>query len=143
MAFVHGKNSTIKVDNAAGTLTDISAVVNSVDMPRSVDTAETSHFGTSAKEYIVGLNDSTVTISGLYDPAVDATLSAAVDAVIAGTLATATVEYAPNGGPVSATKPKFTFEVIWTAYNTTGGVGDPVGFTLEGQRTGATTRATA
>lgn len=143
MAFVHGKNSTIKVDNAAGTLTDISAVTNSVDLPRSVDTADTSHFGTSAKEYIVGLNDGTVSISGLYDPALDATLSAAVDAVIAGTLASATVEYAPNGGPPSATKPKFTLEVLWTSYSVSGGVGDPISFKLEGQRTGPTVRATA
>ncbi len=143
MAFVHGKNSVIKVDNAAGTLVDISAVTNSVDLPRSVETADTSHFGTSAKEYIVGLNDGTVSISGLYDPSVDATLSAAFDAVIGGTLATATVEYQPAGGPASATKPKFTLEVIWTSYSTAGGVGDPISFKLEGQRTGGTTRAIA
>lgn len=143
MAFVHGKNSVIKVDNAAGVLTDISAVTNSVDLPRSVDTADTSHFGTSAKEYIVGLNDGTVSISGLYDPAVDATLSASVDAVIAGTLASATVEYSPAGLPASATKPKYTLEVLWTSYSVSGGVGDPISFKLEGQRTGPTTRATA
>lgn len=143
MAFVHGKNSVIKVDNAAGTLVDISAVTNSVDLPRSVETAETSTFGSSAKSYIVGLNDGTVSISGLYDPAIDATLSAAVDAVIAGTLASASVEYSPAGLPASATKPTFKLEVIWTSYSTSGGVGDPVSFKLEGQRTGPTTRAIA
>ncbi len=143
MAFVHGKNSIIKVDNAAGTLTDISAVANSVEMPRSLDTGETTTFGTSAKTYIAGLNDGTVSISGLYDPAVDATLSAAVDAVAAGTLATATVEWAPAGGPASASKPKFTCEVIWTSYSVSAGVGDVETFKLEGQRSGATTRATA
>lgn len=143
MAFVHGKNSVIKVDNAAGTLVDISAVTNSVELPREVETAETSHFGSNAKEYIVGLNDGTVSIAGLYDPSVDATLSAAFDAVIAGTLASASVEYSPAGLPASATKPTFKLEVIWTSYSTSGGVGDPVSFKLEGQRTGATTRATS
>ncbi|WP_411721494.1 hypothetical protein [Mycetocola sp.] len=143
MAFVHGKNSVIKVDNASGVLTDISLVTNAVDLPRSVETADTSHFGTSAKEYIVGLNDGTVSISGLYDPAVDATLSAAFDAIIGGSLASATVEYSPAGLPVSATKPKFTLEVIWTAYSTAGGVGDPISFKLEGQRTGPTVRTVA
>lgn len=143
MAFVHGKNSVIKVDNSAGTLTDISAVTTAVELPRSLDTGETTTFGKNAKEYIAGLNDGTVSISGLYDPAIDATLSAAVDAVANGTLASATVEYSPNGTPNSATKPKFTLEVIWTSYSVSAGVGDVETFKLEGQRTGATTRATA
>lgn len=145
MPFVHGKNSVIKVDNAAGTLTDISAVSNSVEMPRAIDTGETTAFGAAsgAKTYIAGLNDGTVSISGLYDPAVDATLSAAVDAVAAGTLASATVEWSPNGTPNSATKPKFTCEVLWTSYSVSAGVGDVETFKLEGQRTGPTVRATA
>lgn len=143
MAFVHGKNSIIKVDNAAGTLTDISAVTNSVELPRSLDTGETTTFGTSAKTYIAGLNDGTVSISGLYDPAIDATLSAAVDAVANGTLASASVEWSPAGLPVSATKPTFKLEVIWTSYSVSAGVGDVETFKLEGQRTGATTRAVA
>lgn len=142
MAFVHGKNSVIKVDNAAGTLTDISAVTNSVEMPRSIDTGETSTFGTSAKTYIAGLNDSTVSISGLYDPTVDATLSGAVDAIASGAQLSGTVEWSPNGTPNSATKPKFTCEVLWTSYSVSAGVGDVETFKLEGQRTGATTRAT-
>ena len=33
MAFVHGKNSVFKLDNASGSLTDISAFVNNVDFP--------------------------------------------------------------------------------------------------------------
>lgn len=143
MAFVHGKNSIIKVDNAAGTLTDISAVTNSVELPRSLDTGETTTFGTSAKTYIAGLNDGTVSISGLYDPAIDATLSAAVDAVANGTLASASVEWSPAGLPASATKPTFKLEVIWTSYSVSAGVGDVETFKLEGQRTGATTRAIA
>lgn len=143
MAFVHGKNSVIKVDNAAGTLTDISAVTNSVELPREIETAETSHFGSNAKEYIVGLNDGSVSISGLYDPAIDAILSASVDAVATGALASASVEYSPAGLPASATKPTYKLEVLWTSYSTSGGVGDPVSFKLEGQRTGGTTRATS
>jgi hypothetical protein len=143
MAFVHGKNSIIKVDNAAGTLTDISSVTNSVELPRSLDTGETTTFGTSAKTFIAGLNDGTVSISGLYDPAVDATLSAAVDAVANGTLASASVEWSPAGLPASATKPTFKLEVIWTSYSVSAGVGDVETFKLEGQRTGATTRAVA
>jgi hypothetical protein len=143
MAFVHGKNSIIKVDNAAGVLTDISAVTNSVELPRSLDTGETTAFGKNAKEYIPGLSDGSVSISGLYDPAIDAILSAAVDAVANGTQASGTVEWSPNGAPNSATKPKYTCEVIWTEYSVSAGVGDVETFKLEGQRTGGTTRATS
>lgn len=143
MPFVHGKNSTVKVDNAAGALTDISAVCNTIDLPRSLDTSDVTTFGKNAKEYIAGLNDGTVSLSGLYDPAVDATLSAAFDAVASGAQLSATVEYAPAGGPVGATKPIFRQEVIWTSYSTTGSVSDPTGFKMEGQRTGAVTRVTA
>jgi hypothetical protein len=142
MAFVHGKNSIIKVDNAAGTLVDISTATNSVELPRSLDTGETTAMGgTGAKTYVAGLNDGTVSISGLYDPATDAILSAAVDAIAAGTLASASVEWSPAGLPASATKPTFKLEVLWTSYSVSAGVGDVETFKLEGQRTGATTRA--
>ena len=33
MAFVHGSDSVFKIDNASGSLTDISAFVNNVDFP--------------------------------------------------------------------------------------------------------------
>ena len=59
MAFKHGKNTVFKVDNSGGSLTDISSYLNSVSFPRTIETAETSSFGNSAKTYIVGLSDST------------------------------------------------------------------------------------
>ena len=54
MAFVHGKDSVFKIDNDGGTLTDISAYVNSVDFPQTVDVAETTVLGKDNKTYIVG-----------------------------------------------------------------------------------------
>lgn len=137
--FVHGKNSHIKLDNTANTLVNVSDVVNSVEMPRVVDTGETSTFGTNAKTYIAGQNDSTVSISGLYDPAFDQQINAVIDAIADGTMASATVEYGPQGTAVG--RPKFTLEVIWTSYSVSAGVGDVNSFSLEGQRTGGTVRA--
>lgn len=143
MAFTHGKNSLISIDDVSGTLFDMSKVANSVEMPIEIETAETSHFGTNAKEYIVGQNDSTVTIAGLFDAEVDAKISAVIDAIADGTIESSTVEYQPAGGPVGPTKPLFRCEVIWTSYGTTSGVGDVVSFSLEGQRTGGTERVTS
>lgn len=138
--FSHGKATKIQVDNAAGTLVDISNVSNSVELPRPVDTAETSTFGTTAKTYVVGMNDSTVSISGLFDATVDAMISAVMDAQAAGTVASSTVEYGPQGGATG--KVKYTLEVIWTSYSVSTGTGDVASFSLEGQRTGDTVRGT-
>ena len=78
MAFVHGKSSVFKLDNASGSLTDISAFVNNVDFPETADVAETSVLGASNKTYIVGLKDATISLGGLFDATVDAILGAVV-----------------------------------------------------------------
>lgn len=137
--FSHGKDTKVQIDNAAGTLVDISNVSNSVEMPRPVDTAETSTFGTSAKTYVPGMNDSTVSISGLFDSATDTIINAVIEAQANGTVASSTVEYGPQGG--AAGKTKYTCEVIWTSYSISTGTGDVASFSLEGQRTGPTVRA--
>jgi hypothetical protein len=78
MAFVHGKDSVFKLDNASGSLTDISAFVNNVDFPETADVAETTTLGDSSKSYIVGLKDATISISGLWDSTLDAILGVVV-----------------------------------------------------------------
>lgn len=138
--FSHGKLTKIQMDNAAGTLVDVSNVTNSVEMERPVDTAETSTFGTTAKTYVPGMNDGTVSISGLYDATVDAMISAVMDGQADGSIASSTVEYGPQGGTTG--KVKYTLEVIWTSYSTSTGTEDVASFSLEGQRTGNTVRAT-
>lgn len=140
MPFVHGKNTSISVDNAAGTLVDISAFANSVDMPRPLETAETSAFGQNAKTYIPGQNDGTVSISGMFDAATDQMIAAVMDALANDTLASVTVQYRPAGTGVG--RVQYTCEVIWTSYDVSAAVGDLVSFSLEGQRTGGTTRST-
>ena len=72
MAFVHGSDSVFKLDNAGGSLTDISTYVNNVDFPETADVAETSTLGASNKTYIVGLKDATISLGGLFDATVDA-----------------------------------------------------------------------
>jgi hypothetical protein len=67
MPFRHGKNTAVLVAKY-----DISAYLNEVSSSMSIDTAETSTFGTAAKTYITGQNDATISFSGLYDGATDA-----------------------------------------------------------------------
>jgi hypothetical protein len=135
MAFVHGKSTDFRIDNSGGTLTDISAYCDSVDFPQSVETAETTTFGDSNKDYIVGLKDSTVSFSGKWDSALDAIL-----APILGQAASVSFQYGPAGSTV--TNVKYTGECFLTSYQVTGSVGDVVTFSAEAQVTGAVTRGT-
>lgn len=131
--FRHGKSTSFKVDNAGGSLTDISTTLTDVSFPQSVETAETTSFGSSAKSYIVGLSDSSLSVSGNFDATVDAHLAA-----ITGQAATVSFEYGPEG--TTAGQVKYTGEAILTSYEKSGAVGDVVTYSAEFQVTGAVTR---
>ena len=133
--FRHGKSTVFKVDNNAGTLTDISNTLTDVSFPQSVDTAETSAFGASAKAYIVGLTDATLSVSGNFDATVDAHLAA-----IVGKADSVSFEYGPEGS--TATFVKYTGEALLTSYEKSGAIGDVVTYSAEFQLTGAITRGT-
>lgn len=140
MAFIHGKSSKFSIDNSAGSLVDLSAYIEQVSLSRSIETAEVTTFGNSAKQYIVGLSDGSVSISGKFDAAGAST----VDSVLSGILgqsATVSWEYQPNSATVSSTNPKYTGEGIVTSYEVSGSVGDSVTFSAEVQVTGVITRA--
>lgn len=135
MAFVHGKSAAFKLDNSSGSLVDYSAYLEEVSMPRSIETAETTTFGSSAKSYITGLSDATISISGKFDSAADATLVA-----VLGQAATLSFEYGPAGS--SAGLVKYSGECIMTSYEIGASVGDVVTASVELQVTGAITRGT-
>jgi hypothetical protein len=135
MPFVHGKSTDFRIDNSGGTLTDISLYCDSVDFPQTVETAETTTFGDANKEYIVGLKDSTISIGGKWDSALDGVL-----APVLGQAASISFQYGPAGSTVSNVK--YTGECFCTSYQVTGAVGDVVTFSAEFQVTGAVTRGT-
>jgi hypothetical protein len=138
MAFSHGKVAVVKIGDATNTLVDLSPITNTCDIPRSVATAETTHFGDVGKEYIAGLEDSTVSIAGLFDSVLDGTISAAIDSVMNGTNANLKLEYGPQGSATG--KIKYTLNWIPTNYTVSTPVGGVATFKLDGQRTGTTTR---
>ena len=133
--FRHGKSTVFKVDNSGGTLTDISNTLTDVSFPQSVDTAETSAFGSSAKSYVVGLTDSTISVSGNWDATVDAHLAA-----ILGQAASVSFEYGPEGS--TSTYVKYSGECYLTSYEKSGAIGYVVTYSAEFQVTGAVTRGT-
>lgn len=82
MAFRHGKNTKVLV-NAS----DLSSYFNDVTANATVEVAETTTFGATggSKTYVTGLNDGTLSLSGLFDGA-----AGAVDEVISGVLGSST-----------------------------------------------------
>ena len=135
MAFVHGKSSVFKLDNASGSLTDISSFVNNVDFPETADVAETSVLGASNKTYIVGLKDATIGLTGFFDATADAIFGAVI-----GQSATLSFEYSPEG--TASGKIKYTGECILTNYALSSPVGDVVAYSGDLQVSGAITRGT-
>ena len=135
MAFVHGKDSVFKLDNASGSLTDISSFVNNVDFPETADVAETSVLGASNKTYLVGLKDATIGLTGFFDATADAIFGAVI-----GQSATLSFEYSPEG--TASGKIKYTGECILTNYALSSPVGDVVAYSVDLQVSGAVTRGT-
>lgn len=135
MAFVHGKTAVFKVDDNGGTLRDLSAYLNDISFPRDQETAETTAFGNSAKTYIVGLTDATISISGMFD--------ATADGYLAGMLGFATpldFEYGPAGSTGGLVK--YSGTCLMTSYEVSASVGDAVQASADFQVTGAITRGT-
>lgn len=142
MAFVHGKTSKFSIDNAAGSPVDISAYCDDISFSRNLDTAEVSTFGDSAKEYLIGMSDATISVSGKFD----ADGASTVDAVLSGILgasATSSFEYVPGGGSIGSSNPGYQGECWLTSYEVSGSIGDAVSFSADFQVTGAITRATS
>lgn len=132
--FVHGKSTDFSLDDTAGTPRNISNTLTSVDFPETIETAETTAFGSTSKSYIVGLRDATISISGIWDATVDGYLMGGSEP------ASRSFIYGPAGS--TGGNVKYTGEAIVTNYSISNPVGDVVTFSLDLQVTGNVTRTT-
>jgi len=131
--FIHGKSTDFELDDTGGTSRSLSNVLTSVDFPETIDTAESTAFGSTSKSYLVGLRDATISVSGLWD--------ATVDGYIIGTEpASRTFIFGPAGN--TSGNVKYTGEAILTNYSVSAPVADVVTFSLDLQVTGNVTRTT-
>lgn len=78
--FRHGKNVKVYVDEF-----DFSSYFNDVSALTTVETAETTSFGSSAKEYIPGLKDGSVSLSGLFESTDGEGTDSYFDSILGGT----------------------------------------------------------
>lgn len=133
--FKHGKNAQFEL---AGT--NLSTTLNEISLPREIETAETTAFGTQDKTYITGLSDATVSLSGMFDATTDSAISTIIANLKSGSIASASFTYGPSGSVASS--PKFTGAALVTSYEISSPVGDVVTYSLELQCTGAVTGTT-
>jgi hypothetical protein len=90
MSFFHGKTAKFFIDNAAGSLTDISTGMTDASLPVEADTVEVTGFTDTAKNYVMGLKGSNGSISGNFSTTVDTVLAG-----IVGSSDTKSFEYYP------------------------------------------------
>jgi len=123
--FKHGKGVAVFIDEY-----DFSTYFNDMTATASVDTAETSTFGTSAKTYITGHADGTISLGGYFE----STASVGTDQYFASKLGGATKQKVivlpgghSNGGRAVM------IESDTTSYEVTSPIGDVVGASAEFQ----------
>ena len=125
MAFIHGK-SAIVLQNEF----NLSSYFNDVSISRSIETAETTAFGASAKAYIVGLIDGTLSLSGMFDGAANAIDAEITD--VLGVNAGAVISVSVQGVTTIGTRMISTTGKL-TSYEVTAPVGDVVSANAEFQ----------
>ena len=131
--FAHGKSTDFALDDTGGSSRNLSNTLTDVSFPQTIDTAETTAFGSTNKSYIVGLKDTTISVSGLWDATIDGYLSGTEPA-------SRSFIYGPAGS--TGGNVKYTGEAIMTNYSVSNPVGDVVTYSVDLQVTGAVTRGT-
>lgn len=139
MAFKPGYLAYIGVDNAAGSIQNLSTYFDSVDYSYDVNAIDVSAFGSAHHAYIPGMNDATFTLSGPYDVAAWSHFTGCLAAQAAGT-ASFSVDYGPAGSVSGQARVRQ--EVIVTSVTPPSSVGGRVDFTVNLQATGAGTLGT-
>jgi hypothetical protein len=98
MAGIHSKNAVVTLDTSGGTPTNISTYCNSVEINLELDEVDVTAFGATDRDYVSGFSSGTVSMGGPWTRALDNHMSPIYAAMKAGTLASVTLTYGPEGG---------------------------------------------
>src|SRR5882672_3025916 len=91
--FVHGKSTSLKIDDSGGTPLDVSSYAKQSDIGFPIDTHDVTTFGNNSKVFQTGLKGGDdITVDFLYDVTLEAFLAA-----LYGNAATSTIDLAPAG----------------------------------------------
>lgn len=136
---VAGHKLVFKLDNAAGSLTDLSQYIPKGGLGVSQETYDTTTCdGSASRGFMLGLKGGDeFTMEFLYHNTLEGILSA-IYALTTGV--SQTYEYGPEGS--TATFPKYTGECFLKSYNLENAVGGPATMNATFQMTGAQSRTT-
>ena len=131
MAFIHGKNTGVVVGGG-----NLSSFFNEASASQDVETAETTAFGSTAKTYIIGLKDGTMSVSGMFDGDQNS-VDEQIEAVL-GAEAASVATIAPEGLTIG--KAAYSCAARKTSYEISSPVGDVVATSLSIQADGGIDR---
>jgi hypothetical protein len=137
---IHSKDTVVKLDTSVGVLTDISAYCDKVELPEELDVQEVTVFGSAYRQWMPGFSDSDGSIGGPWTRASDAFFAPIMAGFSASTLASVTIEYAPEG--TAASDRKITGEVILKNYKVSSDINSPVTWSADVKVTNGLTRTT-
>ena len=134
---VLGKDTVVKLDNSAGTLTDLSSYITDISGINNTQAMiDSTTLGDSSLENFPGLrNGDAITISGNWETALNTHMTG-----ILGNAATRTWDYSPAGTGVGT--PKVSGECYVESYVVNSAVADIVKFTVTLRQTGDVTWGT-
>jgi len=130
MAFIHGKNTSVFLNDY-----NLSPYFNDASASYSADPAETSAFGTDAKTYVIGQNDGTLSLSGMYEASTTGTDTAVQEAFASvnnQNEVTTSVIYSGSGTLTAGDRASIMFGHI-SSYDVSAVISDIVSTSLEVQ----------
>jgi hypothetical protein len=130
MAFIHGKNTSVFFNDY-----NLSPYFNDASASYTADTAETSAFGTDAKTYVIGQNDGTLSLSGMYEASAtgtDTAVEAAFASVSNQNEVTTSVIYSGSGTLTAGDRASMMFGHI-NSYDVSAVISDIVSTSMEVQ----------
>lgn len=134
MAFGASKDAVFKLDNVAGTLTDLSAYLTGVSLSQSGAIFDVTPLGRTWRDKLRGMDDLEITLSGIYDPAPGSILF---------NLGTATAssswEFYPQG--TASGKQKYSGEAYVTAFSPPANLDEGITFSATLGNSGTVTLA--
>lgn len=100
---IHSKLTSVKVDTYLGVLTNISAYCNKFSIKRKLDNKDVTTFGAAYRSFLPGFSDATISAGGPWTRASDNFWAPIFAAFEAGSLASLSFQYGPEGADAADT----------------------------------------
>lgn len=141
MAVAHSKLSVVTLDTSGGTPTTISTYCNSIELPQELDEVDVTTFGATDRQYISGFSSGTCSMGGPWSRELDNHMAPIYAAMKAGTLASVTLTYGPEGSDTGDVK--YSCELTKMSWSgPKAGIDNAQEWTAEWRITGAVTVST-